>query len=223
MPWSRRHGRLRAHFKLLTQMPIAAPVNFSGWQVSRNNTNSKIGRTDDLRTLLRHTACKVRWNVASSYTKGTVRHCLLGNITDNAPREVTGPRRRLGMACFSSEMGHPPKNNQKKLLTRTATDSQGMQHVRRLSWHQERLHHACTDLGTWGCSRLLLGHQFVTLLGSPASASSPHLVHRSATKLNPTSSRMAYGNPFTRLMLPQFFTLSALERPVKGALRGYNP
>jgi hypothetical protein len=24
-------------------------------------------------------------------------------------------------------------------------------------------------------------------------------------------------------MLPQFFTLSALERPVKGAWRGYNP
>jgi hypothetical protein len=114
MPWSRRYGRLRAHFKLLTQMPIAAPVNFSGGQVSRNNMNSEIGRTDGLRTLLRHTACKVRWNVAFSYTKGTVHHCLLGNVTDNVPREVTGPRRRLGMACFSSEMGHPPQNNQKK-------------------------------------------------------------------------------------------------------------
>jgi hypothetical protein len=28
---------------------------------------------------------------------------------------------------------------------------------------------------------------------------------------------------FHSLMLPQFFTLSALERPVKGAWRGYNP
>ena len=114
MPGSWRHRRLRAHFRLLTQMPIAAPVNFSGGQVSRNNTNSEIGRTDGLRTLLRHTACKVRWNVAFSYTKGTVRHCLLGNITENEPREATGPRRRLAMACVSSEMGHPRKNNQKK-------------------------------------------------------------------------------------------------------------
>jgi hypothetical protein len=114
MPGSWRYRRLRAHFRLLTQMPIAAPVNFSGGQVSRNNTNSEIGRTDGLLTLLRHTACKVRWNVAFSYTKGTVRHCLLGNITENEPREVTGPRRRLGM-CLSSGMGHPPKNNPKKI------------------------------------------------------------------------------------------------------------
>jgi hypothetical protein len=28
---------------------------------------------------------------------------------------------------------------------------------------------------------------------------------------------------FHSFMLPQFFTLSALERPVKGALRGFNP
>jgi hypothetical protein len=114
MPGSWRYRRLRAHFRLLTQMPIAAPVNFSGGQVSRNNTNSEIGRTDGLLTLLRHTACKVRWNVAFSYTKGTVRHCLLGNITENEPQEVKGPRRRLGMACLSSVMGHPQKNNQKK-------------------------------------------------------------------------------------------------------------
>ena len=71
LPWSRHYGRLRAHMQSLSQMPIAAPVNFSGGQVSRNNTNSGIGRTDGLRTLLRHTACKVRWNVAFSYTKGT--------------------------------------------------------------------------------------------------------------------------------------------------------
>ena len=115
MPGSWRYRRLRAHFRLLTRMPIAAPVNFSGGQVSRNNTNSEIGRTDGLLTLLRHTACKVRWNVAFSYTKGTVRHCLLGNITENEPREVTGPRRRLGMAWVSSVMGHPQKNNQKKI------------------------------------------------------------------------------------------------------------
>ena len=55
MPGSWRYRRLRAHFRLLTQMPIAAPVNFSGGQVSRNNTISEIGRTDGLRTLLRHT------------------------------------------------------------------------------------------------------------------------------------------------------------------------
>jgi hypothetical protein len=50
-----------------------------------------------------------------------------------------------------------------------ASDSQGMQYVRRLSWHQERLHHVSTDLGSWGYSaQLLLRHQFVALIGSPA-------------------------------------------------------
>ena len=133
MPGSWRYRRLRAHFRLLTQMPIAAPVNFSGGQVSRNNTNSEIGRTDGLRTLLRHTACKVRWNVAFSYTKGTVRHCLLGNITENEPREVTAPRRRLAMACVSSEMGHPQKNNQKKIT------NSGNHRVARHGWLETEL------------------------------------------------------------------------------------
>lgn len=131
MPGSWRYRRLRAHFRLLTQMPIAAPVNFSGGQVSRNNTNSEIGRTDGLLTLLRHTACKVRWNVAFSYTKGTVRHCLLGNITENEPREVTGPRRRLGMC--SSEKGHPQKNNQKKIT------NSGSHRVARHGWRETEL------------------------------------------------------------------------------------
>ncbi len=117
---SRRDGRLRVHIQSLSQMPIAAPVNTSGGQVSRNNTNSGIGRSDGLRSLLRRTAGKVRWKVAFSYTKGTMHQCLLGclgNITENEPWEVTGPRSRLelGMACFSSEMGYPLKNNQKKL------------------------------------------------------------------------------------------------------------
>ncbi len=171
MLWSRRYGRLRAHFQLLTQMPIAAPVNLSGGQVSRNNTISGNGRTDGLRTLLRHTACKIRGNVAFSYTKGTVHHCLLGNITDNVPREVTGPRRRLGMAWFSSETGHPKTTIRKKLRTRAATDSRGMQHVRRLSWHQELVD------TYWR-------HQLVPLIDSPGSALSFRLAHLSGTNLN---------------------------------------
>ncbi len=40
------------------------------------------------------------------------------------------PTRHAG---FSSEMGHPLKNNQKKLQTRTATDSRGMHQVLRLT------------------------------------------------------------------------------------------
>jgi hypothetical protein len=125
---------------------------------------------------------------------------------------------------------------------------------------------------TWGYStNRTLGHQFATLIGSPASASSPPLVHRSATKLNLTSSRTAYGLDngyafghlplnFSRalwrpsgqygpslhrvinetafqkkrgyalsvpsstpmLRVPQFLNLSALNRPVKGAWRGYD-
>ena len=134
LPWSRRYGRLRAHMQSLSQMPIAAPVNFSGGQVSRNNTNSGIGRTDGLRTLLRHTACKVRWNVAFSYTKGTVHQCLLGNITENEPRKVTGPRRRLGMCGFSSEMGHPHKNNRKKI-----TNSDSHRVARHAAWPEIEL------------------------------------------------------------------------------------
>ena len=115
-------------------MPVAAPVNFSGGQVSRNNTNSGIGRTDGLRTLLRHTACKVRWNVAFSYTKGTVHQCLLGNITENEPRKVTGPRRRLAMCGFSSEMGHPQKNNRKKI-----TNSDSHRVARHAAWPEIEL------------------------------------------------------------------------------------
>ena len=172
MPGSWRYRRLRAHFRLLTQMPIAAPVNFSGGQVSRNNTNSEIGRTDGLRTLLRHTACKVRWNVAFSYTKGTVRHCLLGNITENEPREATGPRRRLGLGlCFIRDGSPPKKQSKKKLRTRMATDSRGMQHVRRLSWHQELMD------AYWR-------HQLVPLTDSPGSALSFRLAHLSGTNLN---------------------------------------
>ena len=171
LPGSRHYGRLRAHMQSLSQMPIAAPVNFSGGQVSRNNTNSGIGRADGLRTLLRHTACKVRWNVAFSYTKGTVHQCLLGNITENEPRKVTGPRRRLAMCGFSSEMGHPQQNNRKKIRTRTATESRDMQHGRRLSWHQEWVD------TYWR-------HQLVPLFDSPANALSFPLAHRSGTNLN---------------------------------------
>ena len=79
-----------------------------------------------------------------------------------------------------------------------------------LSKKKERRHHACqcADLGTWGCSRLLLGHQFVTLIGSPASASSPPLVHRSATKLNPKSSGgVTWGYSTNRTLGHQFVTL----------------
>ena len=134
LPGSRHYGRLRAHMQSLSQMPIAAPVNFSGGQVSRNNTNSGIGRTDGLRTLLRHTACEVRWNVAFSYTKGMVHQCLLGNITENEPRKVTGPRRRLAMCGFSSEMGHPQQNNRKK-----NTNSDSHRVARHAAWPEIEL------------------------------------------------------------------------------------
>jgi len=111
---ARRHLRLRARIQSLPQIPIAAPVNFSGGLVSRNITNSGIGRTDGLRTLSRRTACKVRGKVAFSYTEGTMHQWLLGNITENEPREVTGLRRRLAMCGLSSEMGHPPKKQSEK-------------------------------------------------------------------------------------------------------------
>jgi len=204
MPGSWRYRRLRAHFRLLTQMPIAAPVNFSGGQVSRNNTNSEIGRTDGLRTLLRHTACKVRWNVAFSYTKGTVRHCLLGNITENEPREVTGPRRRLGMC--SSEKGHPQKNNQKKI---TNPDSHGV--ARHAAGPANEL-----AAGVGGC-----------VLEAPASSAYRFARERIVVPLG--SSEWYEPEPgangrrcFLSPMFPQFLNLSALDRPVKGAWRGYD-
>ena len=230
MPGSWRYRRLRAHFRLLTQMPIAAPVNFSGGQVSRNNTNSEIGRTDGLLTLLRHTACKVRWNVAFSYTKGTVRHCLLGNITENGPREVTAPRRRLGMACVSSVMGHPQKNNSKK--TTNSDCNRVARHARRLE----------TELASGAGGYVLeapvsVAYRFareriVVPLGSsewhepePGANGRRHLCVADGVWLCFLSPMFPYGvrQSFHSLMLLQFFTLSALERPVKGAWRGYNP
>ena len=97
---SRRYRRLRAHVQSLSQMPISAPVNASGGQVSRNITNSGTGRTDGLRAPLRRTACTDRRKIAVSSTAGPMHQCLLGSITENAPRKVTGPRRRLGMLAF---------------------------------------------------------------------------------------------------------------------------
>jgi hypothetical protein len=224
MPGSWRYRRLRAHFRLLTQMPIAALVNFSGGQVSRNNTNSEIGRTDGLRTLLRHTARKVRWNVAFSYTKGTVRHCLLGNITENGPREVTAPRRRLGMACVSSVMGHPQKNNSKKT---TSSDSN------RVARHARRLE---TELASGAGGYVLEApvssayrfarERIVAPLGSsewhepePGANGRRHLCVADGVWLCFLSPMFPHGvrQSFHSLLLPQFFTLSALERPVKGA------
>jgi hypothetical protein len=227
MPGSWRYRRLRAHFRLLTQIPIAAPVNFSGGQVSRNNTNSEIGRTDGLLTLLRHTACKVRWNVAFSYTKGTVRHCLLGNITENEPREVTAPRRRLGMGFLSSEMGHPQQNNQKKTTNHRV--------ARHAGWPETEL-----AAGVDGCvleapvssAYRFARERFVVPLGSsewhepePGANGRRHLCVADGVWLCFLSPMFPHGvrQSFHSLMLLQFFTLSALERPVKGAWRGYNP
>jgi hypothetical protein len=229
MPGSWRYRRLRAHFRLLTQMPIAAPVNFSGGQVSRNNTNSEIGRTDGLRTLLRHTACKVRWNVAFSYTKGTVRHCLLGNITENEPREVTGPRRRLAMCGLSSEMGHPHKNNQKKIT------NSGNHRVAKHGWLETELASG-VDGGVLeapvSSTYRFARERFVVPLGSsewhepePGTNGRRHLCVADGVWLCFLSPMFPHGvrQSFHSPMLPQFFTLSALERPVKGAWRGYNP
>ena len=111
---SRRYRRLQAHVQSLSQMSIPAPVNTPGGQVSRSITNSGTGRPDGLRAPLRRTVCTDRRKIAFSSTEGPMHQWLLGSITENAPRKVTGPRRRLGMAGFSAEMGHPLKNNQKK-------------------------------------------------------------------------------------------------------------
>ena len=101
-------------------------------------------------------------------------------------------------------MVHPQKNTSKKLRTRMATDSRGMQHVRRLSWQRELVD------TYWR-------HQVVPLTDSPGSALSFRLAHLSGTNLNqePTDvgtsasrtaygyavsvpcSLMAYANPFT--------------------------
>jgi hypothetical protein len=159
-----------------------------------------------------------------------VRHCLLGNITGNEPQEVKGPRRRLGMACLSSVMGHPQKNNQKKT---TNPD------VNRFTRHA-----ACpeTELaaGVGGCvleapvssAYRFTGERIVVPLGSsewhesePGANGRGHLCVADGVWLCFLSPMFPYGvrQSFHSLMLLQFFTLSALERPVKGAWRGYNP
>jgi len=161
---ARRHLRLRARIQSLPQIPIAAPVNFSGRQVSRNITNSGIGRTDGLRTLSRRTACKVRGKVAFSYTEGTMHQWLLGNITENEPRKVTGPRRRLAMCGSSSEMGHPLKNNPKK-----TAEQDGNRFTRRAACPETSL--ASSHLyGSW-----CLGHLSAAAFWAPVRCT-----HRSA-------------------------------------------
>jgi hypothetical protein len=54
--------------------------------------------------------------------------------------------------------------------------------------------------------------RFIASLGSPER-----------NKAEPDVIADGVWQSFHSLPLPQFLTLSALERPVKGALRGYNP
>ena len=103
---ARRCLRLRARIQPLPQMPILAPVNASEEQVSQNTTNSRSGRIDDLRAPQRCTARTVRKKVAFSSTEGTTHQFLLGTITENAPRRVTGHRR--DSAIGSLFLGYPP-------------------------------------------------------------------------------------------------------------------
>jgi hypothetical protein len=266
---ARRHLRLRARIQSLPQIPIAAPVNFSGGQVSRNNTNSGIGRSDGLRTLLRRTACKVRGKVAFSYTKGTTHQCLLGNITKNKPRKVTGPRRRLAMCGFSSEMGHPLKNNQKK-----TANPDGNRFAKHAAYPETKLasgapasrQHGSRYLGLlnaaapWApvrCTHRFAGERITASLGTPErNKAEPDVIrwrylglfgesdswapvrctHRFAgeriiaslgtperNKAEPDVIADGVWLSFHSPVLPQILTLSALDRPVKGALRGYNP
>ena len=82
-------------------------------------------------------------------------------------------------------------------------------------------------VGPCHSAHLTLGHQFVTLIGPPESASLPPLALRDATKLNPTSLEQAtsWRSPVaigTTVVLPQVCNLTALTRPVKGAWRGYD-
>ena len=66
-----------------------------------------------------------------------MRHCLLGNVTENEPREVTAPRRRLAMCGPSSEMGHPPKKT---------TNPDGNRFARHAGWPETEL-----AAGVGGC------------------------------------------------------------------------
>ena len=103
---ARRHLRLRARIQPLPQMPILAPVNTYEEQVSQNTMIARSGRIDDLRTPQRCTACTAGQKVAFSFKEGTTRQSLLGTITENAPRRVTG--RRRDSAIGSSFSGYPP-------------------------------------------------------------------------------------------------------------------
>lgn len=262
---ARRHLRLRARIQSLPQIPIAAPVNFSGRQVSRNITNSGIGRTDGLRTLSRRTACKVRGKVAFSYTEGTMHQCLLGNITENGPRKVTGPRRRLAMCGCSSKVGHPLKNNQKK-----TANPDGNRFTRRTACPETTLA-SSHPYGSWclgllsaaafgapaRCTHRFAGERITASLGTPErNKAEPDVIRwrhlglfrepdsRAPVRCTQRSTGERFiaslGSPerdkaepdviadgvrqsFHSLMLPQLLTLSALDRPVKGAWRGYNP
>jgi len=261
---ARRHLRLRARIQSLPQIPIAAPVNFSGGLVSRNITNSGIGRTDGLRTLSRRTACKVRGKVAFSYTEGTMHQWLLGNITENEPRKVTGPRRRLAMCGLSSKMGHPQKNNWKKTASPDgilfATETMLATGAPASRQHGSRYLGLLDAAAPWApaCyTHRSAGECFIASPGTPErNKAEPdgikwrhqgfiwksvvrapaRCTHRSAGECFIASPGTPERNKaeldviadgvwqsFHSLMLPQLLTLSALDRPVKGAWRGYNP
>ena len=103
---ARRHLRLRARIQSLPEIPILAPVKASEEQVSQNTTNYRSGRSDGLRAPQWHTACSDRQKVAFSSAEGTTHLFLLGTITENAPRRVTGHRRDSAIGSFI--LGYPP-------------------------------------------------------------------------------------------------------------------
>ena len=89
---------------------------------------------------------------------------LLCNITENEPRKVTGPRRRLAICGLSSEMGHPLKNNPKK-----TAEQDGNRFTRRAACPETSL--ASSHLyGSW-----CLGHLSAAAFWAPVRCT-----HRSA-------------------------------------------
>ena len=208
---ARRHLRLRARIQSLPQIPILAPVNVSGEQVSQNITNSTAGRIDGLRALQRRAARERRRKVAVLCPEGTRYRCSLGSITRFAPREATVTRRPLRIAvCSSLVRGLPlKKKTNKKTPAQLGTDG---------PWTSGRAARRTVSLSA---SDLRAPVRYALRSAGERITASPGTPGRN--KAEPDVIRkghlLAIG---TTVVLPQVCNLTALTRPVKGAWRGYD-
>jgi hypothetical protein len=119
------------------------------------------------------------------------------------------------MVFLSSQMGHPLKNNQKNRFARhaarPATELASGAPASRLHGSRYLGLLAAAPWAPVRCTHRFAGERITASLGTPER-----------NKAGPDVIAVGVWLSFHNPMLSQFLNLSALDRPVKGAWRGYD-